>query len=127
MMGFIKPILTPQILYDIVYDAFNDNDQVIRVGVVGSFSRGELTYSSDIDLVLDCIKPRDEDKMAKSLEYVIEVLDQQFIREVDFIDLTSVVEGSKSAQAFRKEGYEEMLKDLKWLYERDEIDNETQR
>jgi len=118
------PRLTTKILTHVIHDAAELCPQITAVGLVGSFARGEQNRSSDVDLI---IKVNDYVRFQEILEifggYVKHVLDYQFNKRVDIIrydfaaDRAGRIPNEKETWFYR-EGFEQMLNEVKWLYEK---------
>ena len=118
------PALTKDILKRIIVDAVELCNDIEKVGVIGSFARGTTSHTSDVDLLLKVV---DTTKYSVVLDvfgsYVQRVLDYQFNKRLDIVNYdvatkraaaTPMVKG----QWYHQEGYQEMLKEVVWLYER---------
>jgi len=118
------PVLTDKILERIVSDAVRLCGDIERVGLVGSFARRTTKHTSDVDLLL---KVADTSHYSNALDtfgsYVEHVLDYQFNKRLDIVNydvavLRSGAPPSKVGQWYYQEGYQEMLREVVWIYER---------
>jgi len=123
-MNWKMPELTTYILTHVVRDAAEICPHVVAVGLVGSFARGEQKHSSDVDLI---VKADSSAKFQEVLEtfggYVKHVLDYQFNKRLDIVRYELAVERAKRNPRedetwFHREGFEQMLKEVQWLYEK---------
>ena len=118
------PLLTIETLTLIIHNAAALNPSVEAVGLVGSFARGESTHRSDVDII---VKQHSGVKFNSILndfgEYIRHVLDYQFNKRLDIIRYDLVVNRAnrtpnKDEPWFCQETFSQLLKDVKWLYER---------
>ena len=121
------PALTVNILKKIVKDAVEGHNGrtpskgVRRIGLVGSMAREEQSRVSDVDLMLDssCFI----EDLSTFGEYVGYELDQKYNKRLNITDFqfaVDVAEGKKTVDEIwlYKNGYERMLQEVIWLYER---------
>ena len=118
------PELTTNILSHIVKDAAELCPQVIAVGLVGSFARGEQKHHSDVDLI---VKSDNSIKFHEILEifgeYVRHVLDYQFNKRLEIVRYELAFDRAnrdprEDEMWFYRDGFEQMFKEVIWLYEK---------
>ncbi len=118
------PQLTSNILIEIIQDAAELCPAVEAVGLVGSFLTEKELPTSDVDLL---VKTAEGTKFSDVLdtfgEYVEKVLDNQFNKQLDIVryDRASNYaskEPENGERWYYRQGFEDMLKNVRWLYER---------
>ena len=93
---------------DIVTSIVGKYPCIIRIGVFGSYARGDFDSTSDIDVLYDYDSDAD-DFHEQVLDFVGDFLDRINPLKADFVFLENVV---KKDDDFRKNA----LADVKWLY-----------
>jgi len=114
--------LKMSILEEIVKDHAPLCAIVKKVGVTGSFARGEdYTEASDIDLVVD-IEGEHFDKEALWVaERIRKILMDQFRKKVDFIKYDTIIDRKDTPSNFYiQKGYRKMYEDLIWLWRKED-------
>jgi len=102
----------------ILSDCMSQSTEITRVGLVGSYARGDYSLDSDIDLLYQAKseKPTDEDIFLK----IQSILMNQFRKRLDVINYDTVIKNlqePKSLTHVEYAGYRQMLRDLKWIWE----------
>ena len=116
--------LTENILTHVIHDAAELCPQVTAVGLVGSFARGEQAHGSDVDLLVKSDSSVKFNKVLESFgEYVRHVLDYQFNKRLEVIRYDFAVDRASRTPNeneiwFYREGFEQMLKEVRWIYEK---------
>lgn len=92
---------------------------VKRIGVCGSYARGEQTPSSDIDILFDYYYKDDDDNGIDDALRYLDDLEGELRRylgeiRIDFISYTGVIESSN--EKVRKN----ILNDVIWVYSREQ-------
>ncbi|MCL2287119.1 MAG: nucleotidyltransferase domain-containing protein [Firmicutes bacterium] len=117
------PILTIGILKEIIKDGVNLSPHIHRVGLIGSYARGDYHDNSDIDLLLDVPDVNYNETMFEFGHFVEHVLDYQFNKKLNIVRYTTALNYAAAAPKAKRfwyyqEGYKKMLQDVVWLYER---------
>ena len=117
------PELTIDILREIIKDGVELFPKINRVGLVGSYSRGQQKKTSDVDLIVDIEDSLFNEMLEKFGRFVSHILDYQFNKRLDIVRYNLAVERSNSDPEpktlwYYREGYQRMLEEVKWLYER---------
>ncbi|MCL2051786.1 MAG: nucleotidyltransferase domain-containing protein [Lachnospiraceae bacterium] len=79
-----------------------------RVGVFGSYSRGEENPASDLDILLEYDNSSDE--YMDDLSDFMEAIEQNITAKIDYVTYNGLMR--KSDAIFRQS----VLNDVKWLY-----------
>jgi len=112
------------ILKCVITDAVRLCDSIKKVGIVGSFARGNSSHTSDVDLLLQV---SDTTAYSEALStfghYVQHVLDYQFNKRLDIVNYDTANRRAATVptikgQWYHQEGYQEMLREVVWVYER---------
>ena len=93
---------------DIVLTTASKYPCIMRIGIFGSFARGDFGYESDIDILYDYNSDMD-DFDEQVLDFVGDFLEKIKPTKADFIFYENLV---KKDNEFKKN----VLADLKWLY-----------
>jgi len=117
------PILTINILKEIITDGVKLSPHIHRVGLIGSYARGDNHDSSDIDLLLDVPGVYYNETMSEFGHFVEHVLDYQFNKKLNIVRYTTALNYAATVPKaksywYYQEGYKKMLQDVVWLYER---------
>ena len=83
---------------------------IVRVGVFGSYARGEATHASDIDILIDYNNSSDD--FLDDLDNFIEDIEMIIRAKIDFITLPGLLKSRD------KEFRDEVLRDIRWIYNR---------
>ena len=117
------PRLTMNILENIIKDGILLCPHVKRIGLIGSYARNQQHDNSDVDLILDT----DNDLFREALKsfgtYVSDVLDYQFNKRLEIVRYSLALKRANEEPAsienwYYQEGYQQMLKEVRWIYER---------
>ena len=86
---------------------------ISRVGVFGSYARGEQTTESDVDILYDYIKTN-EDYVLDILDYADELTTEfeKLNLEFDYVSYKGVIDSNNNKTR------ERILSETVWLYER---------
>lgn len=104
----------------IVEDCVKNNKKILKVGLVGSYARGDFNNDSDIDFVFHMNEKDEEDVMLDLGIRLENIFNTQFNKDVDIIIHDWIDRRQKkSTEPIEKFGYEQMKKDLVWLWECD--------
>lgn len=117
------PTLTIDILKEIVADGIKLSPHIRRVGLIGSYARGDYNANSDIDLLLDVLNTYYDEVISNFGHFVERVLDYQFNKRLNIVRFTTaqnhaINAPSKEVFWYYQEGYQRMLQDVVWIYER---------
>jgi len=109
---------TKRILTRIISDCAAMCGTIKRIGVTGSYARGDYAPNSDIDLVLDNgFNQLDEGALSMSLR-IKKILYDQFRKETDFILYSTILKSKEQPKGlYEQMGYQQMYEDLIWLWE----------
>ena len=108
------------VLEEIIEDYAPLSKTLRRVGLVGSYARGDFTEESDIDLVFDIITDNLDDDTFNVAMMVKNILLNQFRKNVDIIIYNVIVTRMDIVSDFYfKEGHQKMYEDLVWFWESD--------
>lgn len=104
-------------LSEIISDTAIESETLYRVGLVGSFARGDFTISSDVDLVFDTDnKLIDEAIMTAGLK-IRSIIYDQFRKKTDIINYYTILKYKEYNDSnVCTEGYKKMLEDIIWLW-----------
>jgi len=85
---------------------------IIRMGVFGSYARGDQTQDSDIDIVYDY-----DDTMMDDMLDCIEDINERVEKKIDFVAYYLLFR--KNMDAYDINFRDNVLKEVVWLYDRD--------
>ena len=116
------PELTLDIIREIVNDGVEKYPSIKRVGLVGSFARGEQRKTSDVDLLVDIEDSLFSEMLGTFGSFVSYILDYQSNIRLEIVRYSLATERAVTEPKpyefwYHKEGYEQMLKEVKWLHE----------
>ena len=80
-----------------------------KIGVFGSYARGDETENSDIDILIDYDETSDD--YIYEMGDFMEDIEQSFDQKIDYITLHGLMKSSDLQFKAR------VLRDVKWLYE----------
>ncbi len=117
------PNLNIDILKRIVSDAVKKTPYIEAVGCIGSYARGTQTTHSDVDLIVKCPVDTFSEVLETFGGYIERVLYRQFDKRLDIVNYHNVQKRAYTppndlSRWYYQDGYMQMLKDVKWLYER---------
>ena len=81
---------------------------IMRVGVFGSYARGDVWEESDLDILIDYDNSSDE--CTNQMGQLMEDIETVFTGKIDYITLNGLMKSKN--EEFR----EEVLRDVKWIY-----------
>ena len=122
-MTFDYPVLTLSVLNEIIKDGLEQAPPIKRIGLIGSYAREEATHTSDVDLIIDTEPQHFEATLASFGNYVSYVLDSQFNKRLELVPLElaqerAVIEPPSIEKWYYRDGYRQMLQEVKWIYEK---------
>ena len=85
---------------------------IIRMGVFGSYARGDYTHDSDIDIVYDY-----DDTMIDDMLDCIEDISERIKQKIDFVAYYLLFK--KNMDAYDISFRDNVLKEVVWIYDRD--------
>ena len=94
----------------IAIDSAQKYPYILKVGIFGSFARGEEGGESDVDIVLEY--DDSDEQYLDDIGYFMEDVEQQINAKIDYVTLNALMRDKKPS-AFR----DEVLRDVKWLYQ----------
>jgi predicted nucleotidyltransferase len=109
------------IIKKIVKDTFYAVNGLKRVGIVGSYARGDYSSASDVDLVFDTESEQSNDKLTDAYTSIKIILADQFNAGFDAVRYQTVLrrlENPENLTEKRELGYRKMIEDLIWIWER---------
>ena len=116
-------MVKPVTLYEIVADYAPSSNTLQRVGLVGSYARGDAEEKSDVDLVFDTGGSLIDEAVLSAGMGIRWVLKNQFDTDTDIISYEAMVRKTNKPtirqHSIETRGYELMLKDLKWIWRRE--------
>ena len=117
------PVLNTDILKRIVQDGVQRFEGIEKIGLVGSFARGTHGHTSDVDLLLKTAQGHSANEVLEAFGlFVAHVLDYQFNKRLDIVKYELAQKRATTPPAkgawYHQEGYQNMLKEVVWLYER---------
>lgn len=117
------PTLTVGILTEIIKDGLAASPPINRLGLVGSYARGDKTSESDVDIIIDTNHPNFDDILATVGSYASTVLNMQFNKRLEIIPYDLAKKRAETPPPnienwYYQEGYQQMLKEVQWIYER---------
>ncbi len=108
-----------EVLKEIIQDYAPRSDTLNRVGLVGSFARGDWTEYSDIDLVFDTGQELLSEAIESSALMIRKILIDQFRLRCDIVPYKTILKyKDKDSEDIITMGYKKMFEDLIWLWER---------
>lgn len=115
IFDYTPPELKLGTLVRIAQDIAPQSTTLLRVGIVGSYARGDNTEYSDVDLVFQT-STGDLDEACDIGMRIKRILYDQFMKKADIINYDTIL--YKSQNDDPTGGYAQMLKDIKLLWER---------
>ncbi|MCL2323762.1 MAG: nucleotidyltransferase domain-containing protein [Oscillospiraceae bacterium] len=99
-----------------ILNNFENKKDVKKIGVFGSFARGDYTEDSDIDLIIDYnyAKPFTFEDLSKFLNLITDLRDvfkEKYNKETDVVEYKAL--NQKGNRLFKEEIEEEIV----WFYE----------
>ena len=124
------PELTLDIIKKIVKDGVELFPSINKVGLIGSYARNEQNKTSDVDLMVDVDDTEFNDMLNVFGNFAYYILDYQFNKKLEIVRYNLAVECAaknpdKNEFWYYKNGYRQMLKEVKWLYERQNYIDES--
>ncbi|MCL2773669.1 MAG: nucleotidyltransferase domain-containing protein [Oscillospiraceae bacterium] len=114
-----KQILNSEII-KIIYNAADGNKSLKRVGVFGSYARGEQTTESDIDIVYEDIYTEayldDLDDFASKIRSNLSKVLNKPELEIDFVTIKGLDSGLM--KDLNQSIIKSILSDVIWIYEK---------
>ena len=112
------------VLQEIIKDTILDTQSLKRIGVTGSYARGDFNERSDIDLVFDTGNLLMDESTIKAGISIKSILGDQFGHNVDVIMYSTILtkteqmnsEETLKGRLLALHGYKQMLDDLKWIW-----------
>jgi len=116
-------------LHEIIADFAPESKTLLRVGVVGSYARDEACAKSDIDIVFDTGGKLIDEAVLSAGIGIKCVLKDQFNTETDIINYATIIKRQTETGVLPAltRGYELMLADLKWIWNREECKKKITR
>jgi len=117
----------PELTIDILQKVISDNlwvcPAIERVGIVGSYARGQQNKGSDVDLVIDADDSKFREILSAFGMRVSDILDYRFNKHLEIVRYSLVTKRAKEKPEsdcnwYYQEGYRQMLEEVKWIYER---------
>ena len=106
-------------IVNIIYNAANGNKSLKRVGIFGSYARGEQTKDSDIDIVYEDIYTDDylDDlcDFASKIEHNLPKILNKPDLEIDFVTIDGLNSGIM--KDLNQPIIKNILNDVIWIYE----------
>jgi len=87
---------------------------IIRMGVFGSYARGDQTQDSDIDIIYDY-----DDTMMDDMLDCIEAINDRVQKKIDFVAYYLLFR--KNMDKYDINFRDNVLKDVVWVYDRDSV------
>jgi predicted nucleotidyltransferase len=105
------------VLQEIIKDTTTETSTIKRIGITGSYVRGDTTERSDIDLIFDIEGSLLDDAAYKAGTSIKSIVGDQFGHDVDVIIYgTILAKIEKQGNPLAVSGYKQMLNDLKWIW-----------
>ena len=106
------------ILFEIIEDHAPKSQTLLRVGLVGSYARETATAKSDIDLVFDTGGKLIDEAILSAGVGIRSVLINQFNIKTDIVNYDTILRrtSENNSPDIVKQGYENMLNDVKWIW-----------
>lgn len=116
------PEITFEILKEIIKDGLALTCPIKRVGIVGSYARGDAKKTSDVDLLIDTDDAQFNEMLNTFGEFVSHTLDYQFNKKLDIVRYSLAIKRAAAPPEtervwYYQEGYQQMLQEVIWLYE----------
>ena len=110
------------VLKEIISDTtIKTSSSLKRIGITGSYARGDYTERSDIDLVFDIEGPTMDAPTLEAGITIKSIISDQFGHDVDIIIYGGILEKIEQKDiSLVLLGYKQMLEDLKWIWESSE-------
>lgn len=123
MVKFEYRELTESILKKIILDGVEFSPSIKKVGLIGSYARNTQTKTSDVDLIIDIEDHLFNNMLSEFGRFVEHILDYQFNKKLDIVRYNlarkRAFEDCENLENwYFREGYEQMLREVRWLYER---------
>ena len=87
---------------------------IIRMGVFGSYARGDQTQDSDIDIIYDY-----DDTMMDDMLDCIEAINDRVQKKIDFVAYYLLFR--KNMDAYDISFRDTVLREVVWVYDRDSV------
>ena len=91
-------------------DSARKDRYILKVGVFGSFARGDESADSDIDIIFEYDNSHED--YLESIDDFMEDVEKIITTKIDYVTLNALMRDKKPS-AFR----DEVLRDVKWLYQ----------
>ena len=107
-------------LKEIIKDHAPMAPDILKMGIAGSFARGEdYSENSDIDIIIYTNNRNFDKETLWVMKRISKILMDQFRKEVDFIGYHTIVERKDTPnKMYNQQGYEQMFMDMVWLWEK---------
>lgn len=103
----------------IVRDCAETTAHILKVGLVGSYARGDFAECSDIDFVFHMDKDFAEDVVLDLGTRLENIFYSQFNKKIDVIIYDNISKSiERTAEPLILKAYKQMEIDLLWLWER---------
>ena len=117
------PTLNTSILKRIIQDGITRCEGIEKIGLIGSFAKGTQHAASDVDLLVKTTEGFAANEMLETFGlFVAHVLDYQFNKKLDIVKYETAQKRAHTQPTrgawYNQAGYQNMLKEVVWLYER---------
>ena len=91
-------------------DSARKDRYILKVGIFGSFARGEANADSDIDIILEYDNSHED--FLESIDDFMEDIERHISTKIDYVTLNALMRDKKPNE-FR----DEVLRDVQWIYQ----------
>ncbi|MCL1862596.1 MAG: nucleotidyltransferase domain-containing protein [Defluviitaleaceae bacterium] len=117
------PELTVDILQNLIMENLSLCPAAKRIGLIGSYARGQQKKNSDVDLIIDADNLDYREILSAFGMHVSDILDYRFNKRLEIVKYRLAKKRANEKPDsdlnwYYQEGYQQMLNEVKWIYER---------
>ena len=122
-MKAMFPELSVEALEKIILANLSLCPAIERVGLIGSYARGQQEKGSDVDLLIKAEDTEYSEMLSNFGLHISDILDYRYNKRLEIVRYSLALKRAENEPQAGKdwyfqEGYQQMLKEVVWLYER---------